>query len=186
MTTLDEKTKELAAYKGRKAILLPGNDCMWYPWIAQQLSSIGVPCILTSFPDSYRARESIWKPFVVDTLGANEETILVGHSSGAAIIEDTKVFGVVLISSYTSDLGDANERSSGYFNREWNWEKMKQNAKWVIQYHSRDDHLVPISEGRKVHENLGTKYYEQEYDGHFQDDEVPGLLEAIQEKIKTQ
>lgn len=45
----------------------------------------------------------------VSTTGIDENTILVGHSSGAAcamrIIEDHKVKGVALVSAYHTDLG---------------------------------------------------------------------------------
>jgi hypothetical protein len=45
---------------------------------------MGIGCLLVNFPDPYYAREIYWKPFVVETLGADEDTILIGHSSGAA------------------------------------------------------------------------------------------------------
>lgn len=55
-----------------------------YPWLAYQLEEHGIPTILTNFPDPVNARESIWKSFVCDVLQADENTILIGHSSGAA------------------------------------------------------------------------------------------------------
>src|SRR5690348_16998423 len=57
---------------------------MRYPWLAYQLEDHGIPTILTNFPDPVNARESIWKSFVCDVLQADEHTILIGHSSGAA------------------------------------------------------------------------------------------------------
>lgn len=70
------------------------------------------------------------------------------------ILENHKVLGVVLVSAYYTDLGDSLERGSGYFNRPFDWDKMKSNAKWIIQFHSKDDHLVPVTEARHVHENV--------------------------------
>lgn len=37
------------------------------------------------------------------------------------------------MSAYTTDQGDATERASGYFNRPWEWDKIKQNAGFIIQ-----------------------------------------------------
>jgi hypothetical protein len=38
-------------------------------------------------------------------------------------------------------------------------EEMKKNAKWISQFHGKDDHLVPLEEGRKVHSAVGSFYY---------------------------
>lgn len=32
---------------------------------------------------------------------------------------------------------------------------MKKNADWIAQFHSKDDHLVPIAEGRIVSKEVG-------------------------------
>ena len=41
------------------------------------------------------------------------------------------------MSAYTTDQGDATERASGYFNRPWEWDKIKQNAGFIIQVTTR-------------------------------------------------
>uniref|UniRef100_A0A0G4HTU0 Uncharacterized protein n=1 Tax=Chromera velia CCMP2878 TaxID=1169474 RepID=A0A0G4HTU0_9ALVE len=180
--------------KPTKAIIIPGNgcgddlsDCMWYPWLAQKFKSEGIECDLRGFPDPLYARESIWKPFAVETLGLDERTILVGHSSGAAcslrLVEEHKVAGCVLVSAYHDDLGDEIEAGSGYFNRPFEWEKMRFNAGWIIQFHSKDDHLVPVGVAREVASLLKpSEYVEQTEDGHFQDDEYE---ECMWERIKN-
>lgn len=106
-----------------------------------------------------------------------------------------KVKGAVVVSAYTTHMDDPVEKKSGYFDRPWVggnhyrsnfvqlWNDMKQNAEWIIQFHSRSDHLVPISEGRLVAKELGTIYHETENDGHFQDPVYPSFLKAIQEKL---
>lgn len=67
---------------------------------------------------------------------------------------------------------------------------MKTNASWIIQLHSKDDHLVPVSAARFVRDKvsclllwelalmtlqLGTIYTEAEDWGHFQDETNPVL-----------
>jgi len=34
-------------------------------------------------PDPLKARESKWVPYILDTLQCDENTVLIGHSSGA-------------------------------------------------------------------------------------------------------
>lgn len=41
--------------------------------------------------------------------------------------------GIVLVSAYTSDLGDSLEAASGYFSRPWQWDKIKQNSGFIVQ-----------------------------------------------------
>ena len=42
------------------------------------------PVPARNMPDPVGARESIWLPFMRDELGCGEDTVIVGHSSGAA------------------------------------------------------------------------------------------------------
>ncbi|XP_016365442.1 serine hydrolase RBBP9 [Sinocyclocheilus rhinocerous] len=43
-----------------------------------------VSCTLKNMPDPVTARESIWLPFMEKELKCDEETAIIGHSSGAA------------------------------------------------------------------------------------------------------
>ncbi|XP_067563433.1 serine hydrolase RBBP9 isoform X4 [Pseudorca crassidens] len=74
-------------------------------------------CRTLPHDDQVTARESIWLPFMETELHCDEETIIIGHSSGAIAAmryaETHRVCAIVLVSAYTSDLGDDNERASG-------------------------------------------------------------------------
>ena len=48
-----------------------------------RVGEIGGRVIASEFPDSDLAREAYWIPFLKETLQADAQTILVGHSSGA-------------------------------------------------------------------------------------------------------
>ena len=71
-----------------KVIFVPGNGgCTtqdnWFPRVQADLEKAGVDVVAASFPDAQLARQSYWLPFLKDELKADENTILVGHSSGA-------------------------------------------------------------------------------------------------------
>jgi len=72
-----------------RVVIVPGNgagdvtSCMWYPWIRDRVRELGVEAVLRNMPDPVRARELIWLPFMQDELACGEDTIIVGHSSGA-------------------------------------------------------------------------------------------------------
>lgn len=180
-----------------KVIFLHGNGGgsvkdNWFPWLKSELEKLNVEVVAKDFPDPQTAKESNWLPFLKDELRADEESVLVGHSSGAVasmrFAENNKILGSVLVGACYTDLGDENEKLSGYYNRPWEWEKIKQNQNWIIQFASTDDPYIPIEEARHIHEMLGTEYYEMDNQRHFGDEvekpEFPELLEVVKRKIK--
>ncbi|XP_017719196.1 PREDICTED: LOW QUALITY PROTEIN: putative hydrolase RBBP9 [Rhinopithecus bieti] len=68
----------------------------------------------------------------------------------ARYAETHRVYAIVLVSAYTSDLGDENERASGYFTRPWQWEKIKANCPYIVQFGSTDDPFLPWKEQEEV------------------------------------
>ena len=61
------------------------HEANWYAWLQQRLQTDGQfdEVVLKTMPDPMRARRSIWLPFILSTLKADAQTIIVGHSSGA-------------------------------------------------------------------------------------------------------
>ncbi len=179
-------------------ILVHGNggataEGLWFPWVKQQLEAADISTIAQTMPDNKLARESRWLPFLKDVLAAGEHTIIVGHSSGAVAAmryaETNRLLGSVLIGASYTDLGDRTEKLSGYFSRPWQWERIKANQGWIIQFASTDDPWIPIEEARYIHQQLGTDYHESVDQGHYGGDyeklEFPELVEAIKQKLKT-
>ncbi len=167
-----------------KIVLIPGMGCHpvarsnWYSWFAEEMNKRpSVQCVLRDFPDPNKCRESIWVPFIRDQIGLDAETIVVGHSSGAAcamrLLESQsipKLRGVVLVAAAHTDLGDEGERRSQYFNRPWNWEQMKLGAERIACFHGDDDPLIPVDEARFIAEKMKCdtfEYFEMKGKSHF-------------------
>lgn len=179
-----------------KVIFIPGNggggpNDNWFPYLKEKLEPLKVKVIASEFPDNQLARESYWIPFLKNDLKADEQTVLIGHSSGAIaamrFAETNRLLGSVIVGGYHTDLGLAAEKQSGYFNRPWKWDIIKHNQKWIIQFASPNDPWIPIAEARYLHEKLNTEYHELPDQGHFGGDyqklEFPELLEALTAKI---
>ena len=165
-----------------RIIFIHGNgggtgDDAWFPWAARQLEASGFLVLRPTFPDAVLARAAFWLPYLQDTLHADDCTVLVGHSSGAVAAlryaEGHQLLGSAIVAASYTDLGDATERQSGYFDRSWDWEAIRRNQKWVIQFASTDDPYIPIAEARHIHEQLHTDYTECTDQGHFGTDAVP-------------
>lgn len=179
-----------------KVIFIPGNggggpNDNWFPYLKEKFESLGIQVIASEFPDNIIARESSWIPFLKNVLKADEQSILIGHSSGAIAAmryaEKNKILGSVLVASYHTDLGMANEVESEYFNRPWDWEAIKRNQQWIVQFASLNDPWIPIQEARFVHEQLKSEYHESFHDGHFGGNveklDFPELLESVKAKL---
>jgi predicted alpha/beta hydrolase family esterase len=179
-----------------KVILIPGNgggtpEDNWFPYLEHELPKLGITVINKQFPDPVLAREEFWIPFIKE-LGADENTILIGHSSGAIaalrFAEKNKILGTVLVGAYYTDLGDESEKKSGYFNNPWDWKSIKNNQKFIIQFASIDDPFIPVEEPRILHKNLDTEYHEYKDKKHFGHGlvpklEFPELIEFLKQKL---
>jgi uncharacterized protein len=175
-----------------KIIFVPGNGGSttkdnWFPSVKKELEAQGLSVIAATFPDSELARESIWVPFLLNELKADEDSVLVGHSSGAIaamrLAEKHSILGSVLIGAYHTDLGLENEKQAGYFDRPWDWGKIKQNQKWIVLFSSQDDPWISIDQPRYIHSKLKCEYHEYKNQGHFGGDyfkeSFPELTQAI-------
>lgn len=181
-----------------KAIIVHGNGdskCTdhWIPYVKEQLASLGIQALAPQFPDTELARKSIWVPYIKNELQADEETIIIGHSSGAILAmylaQKMELLGSVLVGTYHTTLGMESEQASGYFDTLWDWEAMKKNQQWIIQFASTDDPWIPIEEARYVHQMLGTEYYEFHDQGHLGTDvnkqTFPELVEAVKKHLEN-
>ena len=177
-----------------KVILIHGNGgCtagdIWLPWVERELTAAGLDVINRTFPDNVKARASYWLPFL-EELGADDQTILIGHSSGAVAAmryaETHQLLGSVLVGVCHTDLGDAAEAASGYYNAPWQWDRIRRNQRWIGIYQSSDDPLIPVAEARFVAAQLKCSYFEHTDRGHFIDSrEFPELVAFVRRQVTT-
>ncbi|ELU07886.1 hypothetical protein CAPTEDRAFT_223996 [Capitella teleta] len=71
----------------------------------------------------------------------------------------------------------------GYFDRPWEWKKIKENAGFIVQFGSTDDHAVPFKEQQEVASQLGSELKKYSDRGHFLQFEFPEVIEVIREKL---
>jgi predicted alpha/beta hydrolase family esterase len=181
----------------KKIIFIPGNGNSttsdnWFSEVKKDLEKHQLEVIAADFPDKVLAREIYWIPFIKDELKADQNTILVGHSSGAVaamrFAEKYQILGSVLVGACYTDLGIENEKLSGYYDRPWQWDKIKQNQEWAVLFSSQDDPWIPFAEPRYIHSKLSCEYHEYKNQGHFGGDyfkkDFPELTQAILRNLK--
>lgn len=180
-----------------KAILIPGNGegdvnnpDFWFSFVKKSLAKLGVEVMMENFPDPVEAKAEFWLPFIKG-LGADENTILIGYSSGAIAAmryaEENKILGTVLIAAYHTDLGMESERVSGYFRKSWDFERIRSNQKFIIQFHSADDPFISSGEAYFVRDKLKTEFHQLKNKGHFgypfELNEFPELVAALKKEL---
>jgi predicted alpha/beta hydrolase family esterase len=163
-----------------------GND-QWIPWLKAQLQEKGFTVQNPTMPDNIEAKASVWLPYIKDELKAGPDTIIVGWSSGAVVAmryaEQNKIKGSVLIGTNHTDLNNDMEKISGYYDKPWDWDAIKNNQEWIALFASQDDPFIPVEEARFIKEKLQPEYYEFTNKGHFGHPipmpEFPEVLEII-------
>jgi len=87
-----------------KIVIVPGNGCTnirranWYDWLATSLeaelgSSFKVIC--ETFPDPYEAKETIWIPFMKETLGGTSTQVCCAIASQLSRQPTRRLFSLV-------------------------------------------------------------------------------------------
>ncbi|MBS3051517.1 MAG: alpha/beta hydrolase [Candidatus Aenigmarchaeota archaeon] len=181
-----------------KVMIIPGNGNTdisenWFPYVKKGLEALGIEIIAKNMPDAKLARRKYWIPFIEKNLDGENDAILIGHSSGAVAIlrylETHKILGAVIVGACYTDIELEEEKLSGYFDDEWRWDKIKQNAKWIIQFASTNDPYIPIEEPRFIRDKTGSEYHELENQGHMGADvnktEFPEIVEIIKRKLDS-
>jgi predicted alpha/beta hydrolase family esterase len=175
-----------------KFLLIHGNGGSnsadsWLTYAERELSNLGYEVINRSFPDAVKARAIYWLPFI-EELGADENTVIIGHSSGAVAAmryaQDHRILGSVLVGACYTDLGEPSERVSGYYDAPWDWAAIRAHQQFIHLYASDTDPYIPIAEPRFIQKQLRAKYFELAKRGHFQDNELPEVIDALKKQLK--
>lgn len=154
-----------------KAIILHGTGCSselyWYPFIKRNLEEREYDVWVPNLPNSDKANLSEWLPFVLENGNIDENTIIIGHSSGATLILsilekiNCKIKQAILVAGFL-DI-DSNILQASY-----DWNKIKNNVEDIIFINSDNDPWgCDDSQGRKMFNKLGGTLIVRHGEGHM-------------------
>lgn len=157
----------------------------WAAWLKKQLDTRGYETFFETMPDSIIARSEYWLPFLKDHIKAGESDVIVGWSSGAVAgmryAEENKILGSILISPCYTDLGDELEKQSGYYDKPWQWDKIKSNQNKIALFWGDDDPYIPQTEFDFIAEQLKPDKFRIRGGKHFiEQPAFPQLLKYIE------
>lgn len=180
----------------KTALLLHGTlgspDGNWFRWLQNQLELEGYEVWLPTLPHADQPSLREWADYIhmKAPFPLNEETLIVGHSSGS-------ILALVLAQQNDVPIGEIIDVSVFYDNSlKWSpnnrlfdialdWQKIARNVIKLRFIHSNDDPYVPLEQARHVAENTGGKLIMLPGQGHFNLEksqsyrEFPALLDVL-------
>ena len=163
----------------------------WFPWLKKELESMSYEVIVPKFPTPIgQSLESWMKIFSAYNGKINEETVLIGHSLGAAFmlnfLEQTskKIKAGILVAGYHKLLDNKfYELNKGFVDKQFNWEKIKANCGKFFVFGSDNDEYIPVEVTKELSSNLNAELNIVHNGGHLNKDagyeDFPLLLDTI-------
>jgi len=164
----------------RRAIILHGTgghpDNVWYPWLGERLTARGYVVERPHLPELNVEPVATFLPQVLAAHAFDGDTVLVGHSGGAALLLallehlESPVAQAVLVAGYATPPNDADEP---VLQPSYDWDRIRANAGDLVFVNSvRDPYGCDAAQGRAMLDRLGGTLVVRD-DGHFGDGDQP-------------
>lgn len=131
----------------KNVIILHGTgdspEGFWFPWLKKELENDGYNVWVPQLPDADNPEMDKWLPFIIEKGTFTEETIIIGHSAGAAIIlallEDleVKIKQAILVSGYSFSTGK--DGVNGVLRKVYDWDKISKSTQEKIIFINSDN-----------------------------------------------
>lgn len=161
-----------------KVIIFHGTDCApdspfyWYQWLKQELLAQGFEVENPYYPEINREDINAFLPKIFDNHTFDENTIIVGHSSGAALILgileklDAPVRLSVLVAGYVESIHEDGALDP-IQKTTYDWRAIKNNSKDFVFINSANDPWgCDDRQGKILFDHLGGTQVIKN-DGHF-------------------
>ncbi|MBI2658514.1 serine hydrolase family protein [Candidatus Woesearchaeota archaeon] len=166
-------------------------DANWFPWLKKEIEGKGYNVIIPHFPTPLdQSLESWLRTISHYEQKINEETVLIGHSLGAAFIlnyleqADKKIKAAILVAGFFKPIGSEYDKlNETFINKNFDWKKIKNNCKNFFVIGSDNDEYIPIGITKELSQNLGAELKIIHNGGHLNKnsgyDKFPELLDLV-------
>lgn len=180
----------------KNALILHGTGATpksnWFAWLKDQLEKQDYRVWLPQLPNSDRPNMETYLNFLLkDKTQFGNETIIIGHSSGAVAATgllsklETPIKTAYLVSAFKDSLGWS--ALEGLFTEVIDYRKAGKNAEKIVFIHSDNDPYCPLEHAEYLSRQVGGKLVVIASQGHFNTEnspkytEFPKLLQIISE-----
>jgi len=166
----------------------------WFPWLKGELENTGYKVFVPAFPTPKSQKLEAWMEiFDKYKKELDEGSILVGHSIGCAFILSilerikVKINAVFLVAGFLGPLGNDfyDSISKTFTQKEFDWEKIKNNCGKFFVYQADNDPHIPLEKGREIAKNLDSELIIIKNAGHFNEKSGYKTFELLLEDIKN-
>lgn len=165
----------------------------WYGWLEKELEQQGFKVIQPAMPHADYPQQNEWLDTLKEVIPEiDEDTYFVGHSLGCIAImrflellpAGKKVGGVLFVAGFSSDLGF--EETKSFFEKPFDWKKIKQSCKQFIALHSDNDQYINLKQVKVLEKELGAELVIKHNMHHFQPGnykELPVILDLFKKLL---
>jgi predicted alpha/beta hydrolase family esterase len=188
----------------KQALILHGTSASpasnWFTWLKGHLEADGYRVWLPQLPHSDQPNTQIYNQFLLANtdFSFNEQTIMVGHSSGAVaalnllqhLSPNQKIKAAFLVSAFKDDLGW--EALTDLFIEPLDFKTIKAKAGQFIFLHADNDPYCPLQHAEYLAQQVGGQLILKPGQGHFNTEisenytAFPELLEIIQQRTANE
>lgn len=167
----------------------------WFPWLKSELEKLGCRVFVPKFPTPENQSLENWlKVFEEYKQYLNEDSIVVGHSLGPVfllnILEklDKPIKAAFFVSGFVGLLENPefDNINKSFVDKNFDWQKIKQNCKKFYVFHSDNDPYVPLEKAEQLAKNLGVDVILVKNAGHFNEKAGYTKFELLLEKVKKE
>ena len=163
----------------------------WFPWLKKKLEGMGYEVIVPKFPTPLDQTLESWLMALSNYENKiNEETVLIGHSLGAAFIlnylerTNKRIKAAIIIAGFHKPLGiQYDELNKTFVGKEFNWDKVKSSCGKFLVFASDNDEYIPFELTEELTRNLNAEFNLVHDGGHLNAKagykDFPLLLETI-------
>jgi predicted alpha/beta hydrolase family esterase len=150
----------------KNAIILHGisstpND-FWFPYVKSELESRGYGVWVPQLPQPDDPDIEIYVPYILTHGVFTNETVIIGHSSGASIILavleklEVKINKAILVSAFLTRGGARPAKAVKEREEAYDWVIIRSNAEQIITINSTNDPWgCDDTQGRKIFDHVG-------------------------------
>lgn len=186
----------------KNALILHGTgnspEDNWFQWLKKELETKGYEVWVPLLPQNDTPNIKRYNEMIFANKGFtfNEDTILIGHSSGAVEIlgllqnlpSDITVKAVYMVGVFKDSLGEKDYE--GLFEVPFDFERIKARVEHIVYIHSENDPYCPLAHAEYLREQTGGDLIIIPEQKHFSISTMgekykkfPSLLEEI--KLRT-
>jgi uncharacterized protein len=151
-------------------------DENWFPWLKAEIEALGCNVYVPKFPTPKNQSLKSWmKTFEKYEKYLDEDSIIIGHSIGAAFILNilekraSKVKAVFFVAGFTGSLGNPefDDLNKTFADKDFDWQKIRKNCRKFCIFHSDNDPYVPMTKAEEIGKALKVKPIIFKGAGHF-------------------